>query len=93
MVGESDHNQTTKASHPTSILQFPTLKASEAGELRYPRDERRFLVMIIGSTQASWMVAEGPFEDMGYKKGRACARGEEGRAWVRGEHCPLDTQH
>ncbi len=67
LAGESDHNQTTKTSHPTSILQLATLKASQAGELRYLGNESRFLVMIIGSSQASWVVAEGPFEVMGYK--------------------------
>ncbi len=53
------------ASHLTSILPLATLKASQAGEWRYLGDENRFLVMIIGSSQASWVVAEGPFEVMG----------------------------
>ena len=52
-------------------LQFPSLRplsASQAGKLRGLGDERRFLVMIIGSSQTSWVVAENAFEVMGYKK-------------------------
>lgn len=32
-------------------------------------------MVIIGSSQAGWVVAEGAFDDVGYKKGGAWVRG------------------
>ena len=68
LAGETDHNQTTEASHRTSILQLATRLASLGGGLRYLGDEIRFPVLIINAFQASCVAAENPFEVMGCKK-------------------------